>query len=178
MAANEGRHGEHIVEDRVTHNVIAVVAVVWRSQIPWAYVGNYLGEGTTKCPNVALGRRIGVMVRYQRLWAHEARCSAGRCRHFVRGCKAKVRDEHVDVSTEGRDQDVLWLQIPVVDPTGMAILKRIDDLDEHALDQLVLSEERELPDDGVKIASTEVIDEEREEARVNLTMECEHVRMG
>jgi hypothetical protein len=62
----------------------------------------------------------------------------------------------------------------------MAILKRIDDLDENALNQFVLSEEREFPDGGVKIASTdlEVVDEEGEEARVNLTMECEHVRVG
>jgi len=29
----------------------------------------------------------------------------------------------------------------------MAIFQRIDDLDEHPLDQLILSEESELPDD-------------------------------
>ena len=57
----------------------------------------------------------------------------------------------------------------------MTILDCVDDLDEHALDQLVLSEERELPDDGVKIASTEVVDEEGEVARVDLAMEGEDV---
>ncbi|KAI0302768.1 hypothetical protein BC826DRAFT_1089810 [Russula brevipes] len=91
-------------------------------------------------------------------WAHEARCSAGRYCHLVRGCKTKVRDEHVDVSTEGRDQDVLWLQIPVVDPTGMAILKRIDDLDEHALDQLVLSEERRFSPEKVPFGSFRLLE--------------------
>jgi hypothetical protein len=61
------RHGEHILKDRAIHKVIAVVAVVWRSQFPWAYVGIYLDEDTTKYPNVALDRRIGAMVSYQRL---------------------------------------------------------------------------------------------------------------
>jgi hypothetical protein len=37
------------------------------------------------------------------------------------------------------------------DSTRVTILDCVDDLDEHALDQLVLSEERERPDDGVKI---------------------------
>ena len=60
----------------------------------------------------------------------------------------------------------------------MTILDCFDDLDEHALDQLVLSEERELPDDGVKIAGTEVVDEEGEVARVDLAMEGEDVWVG
>jgi hypothetical protein len=43
-------------------------------------------------------------------------------------------------------------------------------MDEHAPNQLVLSEGRELPDDGVKIVGTEVVDEA---ARVDLAMERE-----
>jgi hypothetical protein len=60
----------------------------------------------------------------------------------------------------------------------MAILERIDDLDKHPLDQLIFSEECELPDDRVKIASTDVVDEESVVARVDLTMEREHVWVG
>ena len=66
----------------------------------------------------------------------------------------------------------------MVDSARVAILDRVDDLDEHALDQLVLSEERELADDGVKIASAEVVDEEGEVARVDLAMEVEDVWVG
>ena len=66
----------------------------------------------------------------------------------------------------------------MVDSTRVAILDCVDDLDEHAFDQLVFSEESELPDDGVKIASTEVIDEEREVARIDLAMEGEDVWVG
>jgi hypothetical protein len=66
----------------------------------------------------------------------------------------------------------------VVNPTRVAKVKRVDDLDEDTLDQLIVSEERELPDDGVKIASTEVADKEGVAARINLTVECENVRVG
>ena len=66
----------------------------------------------------------------------------------------------------------------MVDSTTVAKLDRVDDLDEHALDELVLSEERELADDGVKIAGTEVIDKEGEVARVDLAMEGEDVWVG
>jgi hypothetical protein len=48
----------------------------------------------------------------------------------------------------------------VVDSTRVAVLDCVNDLDEHVPDQLILSEERELPDDGVKITGTEVVDEE------------------
>ena len=58
------------------------------------------------------------------------------------------------------------------------MLDCVDDLDEHAPDQIILSEERELPDDGVKIAGTEVVDEEREVARVDLAMKGEDVWVG
>ena len=66
----------------------------------------------------------------------------------------------------------------VVDPARVAVLDCVDDLDEHAFDQLVFSEESELPDDGVKIAGTEVVDEEGEAARVDLAMEREDVWVG
>ena len=66
----------------------------------------------------------------------------------------------------------------MVDSTRVAILYRVDDLDEHALDKLVFSEERELADDGVKIASAEVVDEEGEVTRVDLAMEGEDVWVG
>ena len=66
----------------------------------------------------------------------------------------------------------------MVDSTRVAILDCVDDLDEHPLDQLVFSEEPKLPEDGVKIASTEVIDEEREVARIDLAMEGEDVWVG
>ena len=63
----------------------------------------------------------------------------------------------------------------MVDSTRVTILDCVNDLDEHALDQLVFSEEPELPDDRVKIAGTEVVDEEREVARIDLAMEGEDV---
>ena len=66
----------------------------------------------------------------------------------------------------------------MVVPTRVAVLDCVDDLDEHAPDQLILSEERELPDDGVKIAGTEVVDEEGGAARVDLAMEREDVWVG
>jgi hypothetical protein len=60
----------------------------------------------------------------------------------------------------------------------VAKVKRVDNLDEDTLDQLIISEERELLDDSVKIASTEVVDKEGVAARINLTVECENVRVG
>ena len=66
----------------------------------------------------------------------------------------------------------------MVDPTRVAKVKRVDDLDEDALDQLIVSEERELHNGGVKIASTEVANKEGVAARIDLTVECEYVRVG
>ena len=60
----------------------------------------------------------------------------------------------------------------------MAKVKRVDDLDEDTLDQLIVPEERELPNDSVEIASTEVVDIEGVAARIDLTVECEYVRVG
>jgi hypothetical protein len=42
----------------------------------------------------------------------------------------------------------------------VTILNCIDNLDKHAFHQLIFLEECELPNDGVKIASIEVIDKE------------------
>ena len=113
-----------------------------------------------------------------RTWAHEARCPTRRRRHLARRRKTKVRDEDVKLARFGRDQDILGLQITVVDSTRVTVFDRVDDLDENALDQLVLSEERELPDDGVKIAGTEVVNEEGEVTRVDLAMEREDMWVG
>ena len=60
----------------------------------------------------------------------------------------------------------------------MAKVKRVDDLDEDTLDQLIVPEERELPNDSVEIANTEVVDIEGVAARIDLTVECEYVRVG
>jgi len=48
---------------------------------------------------------------------------------------------------------------------GVAKVEGVDDLDEDTLDQLVVSEEGEPPDDGVETTRTEVIDEEDVTAR-------------
>ena len=63
----------------------------------------------------------------------------------------------------------------MIDPTGVAEVERVDDLDKDTLDQLVVSEECELPDDRVEIASTEVINEEDITARIDLAMEGKDV---
>jgi len=108
-------------------------------------------------------------------WAHVAGGSTGRWRHLVRGRKTKVGDKNFNVSALRRYQYILWLQIPVIDPAGVAKVEGVDDLDEDALDQLVVSEEGELLDDRVEIASTEVIDEEDVASRIDLTMEGKDV---
>ena len=66
----------------------------------------------------------------------------------------------------------------MVNPTRVAVLERIDNLNEYALDQLILSEEREFSDNRVKIASTQVVDKKGIAARIDLTVECEYVGMG
>ena len=108
-------------------------------------------------------------------WAHVAGRSAGRSCHLARGRKTKVRDKNFHISALRRDQDILWLQIPVVDPTRVAEVEPIDDLDKDVPDQLVFSEEGVLLDDGVEIASTEVVDEEHVVARIDLAMEGKDV---
>jgi hypothetical protein len=66
----------------------------------------------------------------------------------------------------------------VVYSARVTVLEGVDDLDEYALDQLVVSEERELFDDGLKIAGAEVVDKEGVFAGINLTMEGEHMLVG
>jgi hypothetical protein len=63
----------------------------------------------------------------------------------------------------------------VVDPSRVTEVKRVDDLDEYTLYKLIVSEEREVPDDGVKVAGAEVVNEEGIGARVNLTVECKNI---
>lgn len=57
----------------------------------------------------------------------------------------------------------------------MAKVKRINDLDEDALDQLVISEECEPFDDRVEVSSAEVIDEEDVATSIDLAMEGKDV---
>jgi hypothetical protein len=66
----------------------------------------------------------------------------------------------------------------MVNPTRVAEIKRVDDLDEDALDQLILSEECELLDDGVKVAGAEVVSKKDIRARIDLTMEREYIGVG
>jgi len=79
--------------------------------------------------------------------AHKARSSAGSCCHFARGGEAKVEVEYVDIPTLSRDEDVPGPQNLVVDATGMTALKRTNNLDEDALDEIILAEECGHPDD-------------------------------
>jgi len=60
----------------------------------------------------------------------------------------------------------------------MAGFERIDDLNEDTLDQLILSEECELPDHRVEVPSAEVVDEEGAVTTIDLAMESEDVRGG
>ena len=66
----------------------------------------------------------------------------------------------------------------MIDAALVAVLERIDDLDEDALDEFILAEERSRLDDRVKIAGAEIVDVEGVTALVDLTMEGEHVGMG
>ena|SRR5712672_402041 len=111
-------------------------------------------------------------------WAHEARRSTGRYRHLVRRRKTKVRNKDVYISAQRRDKDVLWLQIPVVDSTRMAVIKCVDYLNEDTFDQLILSEECELPDHRVEVPGAEVVDEEGAVTTIDLAMESEDMGVG
>jgi hypothetical protein len=62
--------------------------------------------------------------------------------------------------------------------TRVAVLEPVDDLDEYALDQLILSEEGELSEYGVKVARAEVVDEEGIFSRIDLAMQGENVWVG
>jgi hypothetical protein len=62
--------------------------------------------------------------------------------------------------------------------TRVAVLEPVDDLDEYALDQLVLSEEGELSEDRVKIARAEVVNEKGIFSRIDLAMQGENVWVG
>ena len=111
-------------------------------------------------------------------WAHETRRSARRCRHLVHSSKTKVGDEDVDVSALRRHEDVLRFEIPVIHATCVAVLERVDDLNEDALDEFILAEECDLPYDRVKVAGAKVVHVEGVGTLVELTVEREHVRVG
>lgn len=57
---------------------------------------------------------------------------------IVRGCKAKVGQ--LDRHSLVRHQDVLGLEVPVVDPEGVAELHGIQQLQKHTLDQGVVAD--------------------------------------
>lgn len=63
----------------------------------------------------------------------------------------------------------------MIDLAGVAEVECINDLEEDTLDQLIISEECELPDDGLEIAGTEIVDEEHVMARIDFAMEGEDV---
>ena len=66
----------------------------------------------------------------------------------------------------------------MIDSSFVAVLERIDDLDEDALDEFILAEERDLPYDRVKIASAKIVYVESVVTLVDLTMEGEDVGVG
>ena len=59
--------------------------------------------------------------------------------NFVGGREAKVGK--FDSSSLIRDQDVLRLQIPVVNPNGMAVLDRVEYLEKCLLGEMIVSDE-------------------------------------
>ena len=111
-------------------------------------------------------------------WAHETRRSARRRRHLARGSKTKVGDEDVDVSAFCGHEDVLRLEVPVINAMCMTVLERVNDLNEDALDEFILAEERDLPYGRMKVAGAKVVYVEGVGALVELTVEREYVRVG
>ena len=66
----------------------------------------------------------------------------------------------------------------MIDTALVAVLERVDDLDEDALDKFVLAEEHAFPDDGVEVAGADIVYVEGVTALVDLAMESEHVGVG
>ena len=66
----------------------------------------------------------------------------------------------------------------MIDAALVTVLERIDDLDEDALDEFIIAEERARLDDRLKIAGADIVDVEDVTALMNLTMEGEYVGMG
>ena len=126
-------------------------------------------------------RQDGVLVggsenaKSSHTWAHETRRSARRFRHLACGSKTKVSDEDVDVSALRRYEDVLRLKVPVINATCMTVLERVDDLNEDALNEFILTEEHDLLYDRVKVAGAEVVYVEDVETLLELTVEGEYV---
>ena len=58
---------QHVEQYVAVHQVVAVVSVLWRSQLPRSGIANHLGEDAAECPNVSLGGGVGIVVRHQRL---------------------------------------------------------------------------------------------------------------
>jgi hypothetical protein len=111
-------------------------------------------------------------------WAHVTRRSAPPPRYLARGSKTKVGEEDIDISAVRRHEDVLRLEVPVINATCVAILERVNDLDEDTLDEFILAKERGLLHDRVKVAGTEIVDVEDVKALLELTMEGEDVGVG
>ena len=122
--------------------------------------------------------RRGGEVESTHTWTHVTRCSAPPLRNFARGSKTKVGDEDVDISAVRRYEDVRRLEIPVINATCVAMLERVDDLDEDTLDEFILAQESGLLHDRVKVTGTEIVDVEDVKALLELTMEGEDVGVG
>ncbi len=66
----------------------------------------------------------------------------------------------------------------MINATCVAVLERVDDLNEDALDEFILAKERDLLYDRVKVAGAKIVHVEGVAALVELTMEGEHVWVG
>ena len=66
----------------------------------------------------------------------------------------------------------------MIDAAFVAVLERLNDLDEGALDEFILAEERDLLYDRVKIAGAKIVYVEGVTALVDFTMEGENVGVG
>ena len=66
----------------------------------------------------------------------------------------------------------------MIDIALVAVLERIGDLDENALDEFIVAEESARLDDRLKIAGADIVDVEDVTALMNPTMEGEYVGMG
>ena len=66
----------------------------------------------------------------------------------------------------------------MIDAAFVAVLERLNDLDEGALDEFILAEERDPLYDRVKIAGAKIVYVEGVTALVDFTMEGENVGVG
>lgn len=78
---------------------------------------------------------------------------------FVGRGETKISDGHV--KTVSLAKHVLWLQVAVVDAEVVAVLDRIEELEEHLLDQVVMTKVGAMVKDlGEEITLREVIEDD------------------